>query len=125
MRTDKKYGGFFAHQPAHAQVEIARKGDKMLIEIRDFISPTIVERLKKDETLFSAKISDWRAMVDVVLIDTDYNGSVFNIVHSDVPERKNDLVQGKYELPAPRKGAMVAVKIVDMLGEEVVVLGKV
>lgn len=121
LRTDKKYGGFFAHQPAHADVSIARKGDQVVIEIRDFISPTIVERLKKDETLFSVKIPDWRAMVDAVMIDTDYNGSVFNITHSDVPERKNDLVEGKYELPAPRKGATVAVKIVDMLGEEVLV----
>ena len=64
-------------------------------------------------------------MVDVVLIDTDYDGAVFNIAYSDAPERKNDLGQGKYELPAPRKGATVAVKIIDMLGEEVVVTGKV
>jgi F420-0:gamma-glutamyl ligase-like protein len=39
-------------------------------------------------------ISDWRAMVDVVLIDTDYNTEVFNITLSDIPERKNDLVSG-------------------------------
>lgn len=125
LRTDKKYGGFFQHQPNHADVEIQRKGDKVVVAIRDFISPTIVERLKQDQNLFSAKISDWRAMIDVVLIDTDYDGKVFNIIHSDVPEKKNDLVEGRYELPAPKKGATVAVKIVDMLGEEIVVTKEV
>jgi hypothetical protein len=125
LRTDKKYGGFFLHQPNHADVGIQRKGDKVIVDIRDFISPTIVERLKQDQNLFSAKISDWRAMVDVVLIDTDYDGKVLNIVHCDVPEKKNDLVEGRYELPAPRKGATVAVKIVDMLGEEIVVTKEV
>jgi len=39
-------------------------------------------------------------------------------VLSDVPERKQDLVNGRYELPAPPAGSTVAVKIIDMLGEE-------
>ena len=60
-------------------------------------------------------------MVDVVLVDTAYDGEVFNIVLSDVPERKDDLVLGRYELPAPVGPTTVAVKIVDMLGEEVLV----
>ena len=72
-----------------------------------------------DTPLIKARIPDWRAMVDVVLIDTAFNGQVFNIVFSDVPEKKDDLVQGRYELPAPAGPTTVAVKIVDMLGEEV------
>jgi hypothetical protein len=59
--------------------------------------------------------------VDVVLIDAAYDGEVFNIALSDVPERKDDLVLGRYELPAPAGRTTVAVKIVDMLGEEVLV----
>ena len=35
------------------------------------------------------------------MIEVAYNGRVFNVVLSDVPEKKNDLVKGKYELPAP------------------------
>jgi len=65
--------------------------------------------------LFKAQIPDWRAMVDVVLIDTAYDGKVFNITLSDVPERKNDLVSGRYELPAPEGETTIAVKIIDML----------
>lgn len=37
---------------------------------------------------------------------------------ADVPERKQDLVMGRYELPAPPVGATVAIKVIDMLGEE-------
>lgn len=40
---------------------------------------------------------------------------------ADVPEKKNDLVDGKYAVEA-KKGATVAVKVMDMLGEEVLVL---
>lgn len=53
--------------------------------------------------------------------DTAYDGEVFNIALSDVPERKNDLVGGRYELPAPDGPTTIAVKIIDMLGEEVLV----
>lgn len=55
------------------------------------------------------------------MIDTAYDGRVFNVVLSDVPEKKTDLVQGSYELPAPTDETTVAVKIIDMLGEEVLV----
>lgn len=65
------------------------------------------------------KIDDWRAMVDCVMIDASFDAEVFDITLSDVPERKTDLVSGDYELPAPKGTTTVAVKIVDMLGEEV------
>ena len=63
-------------------------------------------------------------MVDCVLIDTHHNGEVFNVALADVPARKQDLVAGRYTLPAPPAppaGATVAVKVIDMLGEECVV----
>jgi hypothetical protein len=67
--------------------------------------------LAADVPLFKAQIPDWRAMVDVVLIDTAYDGTapggVFDIALSDVPERKDDLVQGAYRLPAPAEEVLV------------------
>lgn len=125
LRTDQKYGKFFLHQPAQARVNVARADGQIVVEIKDFISPTIVERLEMDTPLFKAQIPDWRAMVDVVMIDTAYDGRVFNIALSDVPERKDDLVAGRYELPAPEGETTVAIKIVDMLGEEVLVTAEV
>jgi adenine-specific DNA-methyltransferase len=121
LRTDQKYGKFLVHQPAQAQVDIRRAGDTLVVAIKDFLSPTIVERLEMDMPLFKATITDWRAMVDCVMIDTAYDGDVFDIDLSDVPERKDDLVEGRYELEAPEGETTVAVKIIDMLGEEVLV----
>ena len=127
LRSDPKYGGFFTHEPAKAKVSFKRDKDKVEITIDDFISPTILERLKgqnKDNPLFQPQVSDWRSMVDSVMMDSDYDGKVFNITLSDVLERKNDLVEGKYAVEA-KKGATVAVKVTDMLGEEVLVVKEV
>jgi DNA modification methylase len=121
LRTDPRYGKFFEHQPASAEVTVTRKDGKIIVDIEDFISPTILERLEMDSGIFKAKITDWRAMVDTVLIDSSYDGQVFNVSLSDVPERKSDLVDGHYELPAPDGETTVAVKIIDMLGEEVLI----
>ncbi len=73
-----------------------------------------------DRTLFDEQIDDFRAQIDCVLIDTNYNGGNFNIVASDLPKKKTDFIRGRYELMLPHAGAKVAVKIVDMLGEEVI-----
>lgn len=124
LRSDPKFGGFLVHQPAEAKVNFRVVKEKLTIEIADFISPTIIERLKNQAGLLSPQIRDWRSMVDSVMIDTAYDGKTFNIVLSDVPERKDDLVGGKYEVAAG-KGSMVAVKITDMLGEEVLVVREV
>ncbi len=125
LRTDPKYGRFIKHEPASARVKVSRtkRGDeaRIVVEIQDFISPTIVERLSEQAGVLSPKIEDWRAMVDCVYIDTAYNGSVLNVALADVPQRKADFVEGKYDLPAPDDETTVAVKIVDMLGEEVLV----
>jgi hypothetical protein len=127
LRSDPKYGGFFTHEPAKAKVSFKRLKDKVEITIDDFISPTILERLKqqnKDNPLFQPQVSDWRSMVDSVMIDADYDGEVFNITLADVPERKNDLVEGKYVIEAT-KGATITVKVTDMLGEEGLVVKSV
>jgi len=127
LRSDPKYGGFFTHEPAKAKVSFKRVKDNIEITIDDFISPTILERLKqqnKDNPLFQPQVSDWRSMVDSVMIDSNYDGKVFNITLADVPERKNDLVDGKYVVEV-KKGASIAVKVTDMLGEEVLVVKSV
>ena len=121
LRTDPKYGKFFTHKPARAHVKITRQKDKLAVKITDFLSPTIIERLSAQEGVLKPHITDWRSMVDTVMIDTAYNGEVFNIILADVPEKKTDLVAGEYELAAPKGTTTVTVKITDMLGEEVLV----
>ncbi|MDE0634922.1 MAG: hypothetical protein OXI43_03595 [Candidatus Poribacteria bacterium] len=55
-------------------------------------------------------------------IDTNYTGEHFTIVESDVPEKKDGFVEGKYTVTLPRPDVRVAVKIIDMLGEETIVV---
>lgn len=59
------------------------------------------------------------------MIDAAWDGSVFNVALSDVPEKKTDLVAGSYALPAPKGKTTVAVKIIDVLGEEILVTASV
>jgi adenine-specific DNA-methyltransferase len=122
LRTDKKYGAFFEHSPAQADVSVKRDGSMCVVKLNEFVSPTILQRLQIDSTLFQAKIKDFRSQIDVVLIDSNYDGNTFNIHISDVPEKKNDLVAGEYKFKLPGKDSKVAIKIIDMLGEEVLVV---
>ncbi|MDE0326107.1 MAG: hypothetical protein OXN27_19485 [Candidatus Poribacteria bacterium] len=73
-----------------------------------------------DRTIFDEQIDDFRAQIDCVLIDTDYTDEHFNIVESVVPKKKEDFVDGEYAVSLPRPDAGVAVKIIDMLGEETI-----
>lgn len=129
LRTDRKLGGIIKHEPLTAQVIVNRTGEGadalLMVEVRDVVSPTIMQRLNLEQGVFRAQITDWRAVVDCILIDTQYDGQVFNVTLADVPERKQDLVIGRYELPAPPAGSTVALKIIDMLGEELITSTKV
>lgn len=117
---DIQRDGVITNQPAEADVQIAITGKKATVKIIDYISPSILARMEIDRTIFNEQIDDFRAQIDCVLIDTDYNGRYFDIAKSDIPKKKTDLIKGEYALTLPRAGAKVAVKIVDMLGEEVV-----
>lgn len=114
--------GMFTNQPAQADVSIAKKPKKIKVKINDYISPSILTRMDINRTIFDEQIDDFRAQIDCVMIDTDYNGKNFNIVESDLPSKKTDFIKGEYELPPPRTNYKVAVKIIDMLGEEVLVV---
>lgn len=119
LKTDHKNGGFLIQEHAKAKIKVKRDKTKAKITIENFISPTIAKRLDMDMKLFKAKITDFRCMIDYVLIDPDYDGKVFKTIYSDIPAKKDDLITGQYEITIPKPDSKVAVKIVDMLGEEV------
>lgn len=119
---DVQQEGMVTNRPAEAEVEIERSGGKARIRILDYISPSILARMEIDRTVFDERIDDFRAQIDCVLIDTDYDGECFRIAQSDLPSRRTDLIKGEYDLNLPRTDAKLAVKIVDMLGEEVLVV---
>jgi DNA modification methylase len=122
LRTDPKHGRFFEHVPASARVSFNRSDGCIRVSIDDFISPSIIERLGAQEGVLSPQIEDWRAMVDPVAIDAAYDGGVFDVDLIDIPERRADLVAGRYELDAPDSPLPAAARITDMLGEEVLVV---
>ena len=125
LRSDRKHGGIIRHEPLSASVTARRQGDgteaRLVVEVQDVVSPSIMQRLNMAQGVFRAQITDWRAVVDCILIDTQHDGELFNVALADVPERKQDFVDGRYELFAPPAGSLVAVKIIDMLGEELVI----
>lgn len=119
---DLKDKNFVSYEPSKAEVQIERTaGNKVKVKVVSFISPTIIQRLEIEPGLLRKKIPDFRSMIDVVLIDTDYDGEVFSIDFSDIPEKQKDFIQGEYELEIKEKPIKVAVKIIDMLGEEVLI----
>lgn len=89
---DRKLGGIIKHEPLTAQASAQREGDRLVVEVQDVVSPTIMQRLNLEQGVFRAQITDWRAVVDCILIDPAYNGQVFHVALVDVPERKQDLV---------------------------------
>ena len=115
--------GVTTFEPAQAEVNFEREGQNVTITITDYISPTICDRLDLDRTLFDEQIEDFKSQIDCVLIDTDYAGEHFNIVESDVPKNRDDFIKAEYTVSIPRPDARVAVKIIDMLGEETLEIG--
>ena len=125
LKTDEKYK-LIIYKPAEAQARIERTDKtKAKVVIENFISPTIIERLNLDSKLFKVKIPDFRSMIDTVSIDDNYDGKIFNVIYSDTPKKKDDLIEGKYEIPISESKTTVAVKIIDMLGEEVIVAKRI
>ncbi|CAA9378927.1 MAG: Type III restriction-modification system methylation subunit, partial [uncultured Gemmatimonadetes bacterium] len=96
-------------QPAEARFSARRHGDAVELTIESFTSPDIPDHR-----------GDWRQIVDAVLIDPGYSGGVFRPRHLDVPEKRGALISGRYHLQVP-VGTTLAVKIVDVLGNEVLV----
>jgi DNA modification methylase len=110
-------------QHPEAKLKAQVKDKKLSVEVEAFYSPLLMrklelenaKRLKKED---EAKVSDFRQIIDSVTIDVDYDGTLFNAEVMDLPE-KGGVVQGKYEWQYSKKGKYtVAVKIIDVLGEE-------
>ncbi|MDF2416174.1 site-specific DNA-methyltransferase [Acinetobacter beijerinckii] len=59
-------------------------------------------------------ISDWREMVESIMIDWNYDGAVFQPTLTDIPA-KNELVQGQYTIP--NDAGTIRIKITDLLSE--------
>jgi DNA modification methylase len=61
---------------------------------------------------------EWRTFVESIAIDPAYDGKVFRAVVADAPLKKRAMVSGRYTLHAPTLPTTVAVRIVDIAGNE-------
>lgn len=59
-------------------------------------------------------VSDWREMVESIMIDWNYDGAVFQPTLTDIPA-KNELVEGQYTIP--EDAGTIRIKITDLLSE--------
>lgn len=108
-------------QKPEAKIKLNKKGAKATLKIEEFLSPILIRKLELEnkKTLkddYKAKIKDFRQTIDSVAIDIDYNGKLFNAEIMDLPSKK-EVIKGEYEFDYKGKGE-IAIKIVDVLGEE-------
>ncbi len=121
ITTDKKNLVF--KKPPEAKIEVRAKDQKLSVSLKEFYSPILMRKLEieNSKTLkqeYRAKVEDFRQIIDSVLIDVDYTGDLFNAEIMDLPT-KRELIKADYSWEYPKKGKYtVAVKIVDVLGEE-------
>jgi site-specific DNA-methyltransferase (adenine-specific)/adenine-specific DNA-methyltransferase len=91
-----------------SEAKIKIDGNKLIVE--KFYPNTLLEKLRQDGT----EVEDYREMVESIMIDTNYDGAVFEPTIVDIPEKK-ELVIGEYELP--ENSGTIAIKITDLLSE--------
>ena len=119
--TDKK-NLIFKKKP-EAKISIKGQDKRLSIEIKEFYSPILIRKLEIEnekalKEKYHTKIKDFRQIIDSVAIDVDYNGKLFNAEIMDIPTKK-EMVKGEYKYEYKKAGDYkVAVKIVDLLGEE-------
>lgn len=110
-------------QYPESKVKVATKGTKLSVEIQEFYSPLLMRKLELENGKVlkkerEAKVRDFKQIVDSVAIDVDYDGKLFNAEIMDLPDKK-EVIKTKYEWEYPKKGKYtVAIKIIDVLGEE-------
>lgn len=106
--------------PPEADISIKKQTNKIIVSINDFFSPLLMQKLScenkkalKDE--HKTKINDFRQIIDSVAIDPAYNGELFNATIIDMPDKK-ELIKSTYEILNYKN--TIAIKIIDVLGEE-------
>ena len=85
------------------------KGGELVIE--RFYPMNLLQKL----SMRKESVTDWRELVDSVLIDWNYDGAVLAPEVVDVPQEKVDLVSGRYKVPD--EAGTIRVKITDLLSE--------
>jgi site-specific DNA-methyltransferase (adenine-specific)/adenine-specific DNA-methyltransferase len=95
----------FRHE-AEAEIMI----ENGFLVIKSFYPMNLLQKLSMEKE----NVEDWREMVESIMIDFNYDGSIFEPKEVDIPE-KNVLVTGKYSIPDD--AGRIRIKITDVLSE--------
>lgn len=91
-----------------SEAKVVIKNGDLVIE--RFYPMNLLQKL----SLQKESAGNWRELVESVLIDWNYDGAVLQPAEVDIPD-KNELVSGKYKVPA--EAGTIRVKITDLLSE--------
>lgn len=100
-----------------SEASIKTENGKLVVDA--FYPRNLLQKLSQQKD----DVTEWREMVESIMIDWNYDGAVMEPTLIDIPA-KNDFVKGEYEIP---EGASnIKIKITDLLSEsyeEVIVHG--
>jgi len=96
-----------------AEADVRRKDNKLII--KKFYPMNLLQKLSLDRKT----VSDWKELVDSVMIDFNYAGAEMEPSLIDIPE-KNKFVKGEYDIP--KDAGRIKVKITDLLSESLEVI---
>lgn len=91
-----------------SQAKVSIKKGELIIE--KFYPMNLLQKL----SLQKEAVSDWKELVESVLIDWNYDGAVLQPAILDIPS-KNEIVKGSYKIPDD--AGTIRVKITDLLSE--------
>lgn len=95
---------------AEAKIKIKGSGKSKKLVIEKFYPLNLMQKLSMEKSV----VSDWRELVETVMIDFYYDDAVLNPQIVDIPE-KNGFVKGEYSLPEDH--GKIHVKITDLISE--------
>ncbi len=110
-----------AESAPRSDLQIQRLGaDRATIAVglRNIATPAVDALLAKAG---HNPLADWREAVESVEVDSDYDGRVFCPVLADAPQARRAQVEGLYTVPAPAQATTVAVRVIDVLGNEAII----
>lgn len=88
-----------------AEAEVVREGCKLVI--RQFYPLNLMQKLSLQKEV----VTDWRELVDSIMIDFNFDGVVMQPSVMDVPDKK-EMVAGVYDIP--EDAGTIKVKITDV-----------
>ena len=91
-----------------AEADVVREGDKLVI--RNFYPLNLMQKLSLQKEF----VSNWRVLVESVMIDFNFDGAIMQPSITDVPDKKS-IVAGVYDIP--ENAGTIRIKITDVLSE--------